>query len=302
MSNNLRSLSLGERLRFYREDAGLTQKELAEKVGLIGAYISAYELESKNPLLVIPLIKITEIAEVLNVSFSDLVTEQEMKSVNFGRKLRFYRSLQGLTKEELAGKMQMSVEQINQYETTEKLSNQMTQKFADVLNIPLYFLSSNIDTNTDVESMSFGEKIKFYRLEMGMNQKTLCEKTGINPTTISKYETDIVMEINFVNVIRIATVLNIPCKSLMKFEENIDDINSLPFGMKLKYYRETKNMSQDDLAEKLNTYRSVVSAYESGVRIPNIVKISCIAEALEIPIKFLTDTRDVPINLFNFMT
>lgn len=41
-------------------------------------------------------------------------------------------------------------------------------------------------------------------------------------------------------------------------------------GNKIRYYRELRNMTQDELAEQLKTTRQSISRYENGERKANV--------------------------------
>ena len=42
-------MSVGKKLRILREQAGLTQKQVAEQIGVTNSVISYYELQSRSP-------------------------------------------------------------------------------------------------------------------------------------------------------------------------------------------------------------------------------------------------------------
>ena len=58
----------------------------------------------------------------------------------------------------------------------------------------------------------------------------------------------------------------------------------MDFNEKLQYLRKQKNMTQEQLAEKLFVSRTAVSKWESGKGYPNIESLKCIAEVFEITI------------------
>lgn len=60
-------------IRFYREQKGMTRKELADAIGVSEAEIIAYERGMESPLLD----KFIRISEVLGVSLGDLVKKGE---------------------------------------------------------------------------------------------------------------------------------------------------------------------------------------------------------------------------------
>lgn len=74
-------MSTGEKIKQARKNAGLTQKELGEKLGVSQAAIGQFESENSNPKLQ----TIRKIAEALSVTLSEIVddwttfTDEELK-------------------------------------------------------------------------------------------------------------------------------------------------------------------------------------------------------------------------------
>jgi transcriptional regulator with XRE-family HTH domain len=62
---------LGEKVRGYRHDRGLTQEALAESLDLSVAYVSLIERGGRNP----PYTTVVAIARALGVSASDICTD-----------------------------------------------------------------------------------------------------------------------------------------------------------------------------------------------------------------------------------
>lgn len=80
---------VNKNLKFLRVQQGLTQKQLAEKLGLKQAAIGAYEEERATP----PLTSLLDIIKIFNVNLDDLVkydlsrsTEKERKSLGSNRR------------------------------------------------------------------------------------------------------------------------------------------------------------------------------------------------------------------------
>ena len=80
--------TVNKNLKFLRTQKGLTQKQLAEKLGLKQAAIGAYEEERATP----PLASLLDIVKIFNVNLDALVnqdlsksTEQSRKNTPFGK-------------------------------------------------------------------------------------------------------------------------------------------------------------------------------------------------------------------------
>lgn len=63
----------------------------------------------------------------------------------------------------------------------------------------------------------------------------------------------------------------------------------MSFGKKLKEYRIYKNLSQEELANKLNTTKQVISRYEREERSPKLSVALDIANKLNLPVEQLID-------------
>lgn len=80
---------VNKNLKFLRVQQGLTQKQLAEKLGLKQAAIGAYEEERATP----PLSSLLDLMKIFNVNLDDLVkydlskvSEKDKKGISSGRK------------------------------------------------------------------------------------------------------------------------------------------------------------------------------------------------------------------------
>jgi transcriptional regulator with XRE-family HTH domain len=62
-------LNLGQRIRLFRKQKGLSQEELAEVTGLHRTYIGGVERGERN----ISIVNLTAIAKALDISLSELV-------------------------------------------------------------------------------------------------------------------------------------------------------------------------------------------------------------------------------------
>ena len=76
-------MKIGERIREFRKQAGLTQKELGERMGVSNVNIGQYERGLRNPRL--PQLK--KIADALNIPFDLLVSDKVDELVDASRKM-----------------------------------------------------------------------------------------------------------------------------------------------------------------------------------------------------------------------
>lgn len=58
-------------------------------------------------------------------------------------------------------------------------------------------------------------------------------------------------------------------------------------GTKIKAYRKEKNLSQEELAWRVNMDRSYLSELENGLKNPTVIMLTNIAQAMELDLKDL---------------
>lgn len=76
-------MKIGERIRTYRLRAGLTQKQLGEKLGVSNVNIGQYERGLRNPKL--PQLK--RIADALEIPFDLLMSDKVTELVDAGKEI-----------------------------------------------------------------------------------------------------------------------------------------------------------------------------------------------------------------------
>lgn len=70
------SMSIGEKIKKYRKEKGLTQRELADKLNIATNSLSRYETGERRP----PIDMIEKIAEILNVTPIQLMYDEEVEN------------------------------------------------------------------------------------------------------------------------------------------------------------------------------------------------------------------------------
>ena len=119
-------MTVGERIRILRKEAGLTQKQLGEKLGVSASMIGQYETNSRKPKLE----TLKKIASVLNVNISEIVDLGSISpSLNSMLPLiETFKNIQNKTKDE-SGSIPLSPDERNQirelYAFVEKIPGEM---------------------------------------------------------------------------------------------------------------------------------------------------------------------------------
>ena len=70
------NMSIGEKIKKYRKEKGLTQRELADKLNIATNSLSRYEIGERRP----PIDMIEKIAEILNVTPIQLMYDEEIEN------------------------------------------------------------------------------------------------------------------------------------------------------------------------------------------------------------------------------
>lgn len=66
----------------------------------------------------------------------------------------------------------------------------------------------------------------------------------------------------------------------------------MQIGERIKYYRLSRNMTQEKLAGKLHIKRQTLSSYETGHSLPNIYFLCSLADVLDISLDELVGRQE----------
>ncbi|NLB53910.1 MAG: helix-turn-helix transcriptional regulator [Syntrophomonadaceae bacterium] len=133
--------SVGSRLRFYREERGLSINELGRQAGLSAAHLSEIERSLATPSLK-TLEKISQVLDVPTGSFLPADLDETL-----GQKVRRLREAMGITQKELGEMLGVSYSMVTQIETDRTQPSLRTlNNLADIFGISsVYFLMDNED-------------------------------------------------------------------------------------------------------------------------------------------------------------
>lgn len=110
-------MTIGERLRTLRKAAGLTQKELGQKLGVSASMIGQYETNLRNPKFE----TLQKIAAVLNVNITEIVDLSEI-SPSLNAIIPLANDISGILKKPSTdGKIRLSESERSQIQELAKL-------------------------------------------------------------------------------------------------------------------------------------------------------------------------------------
>ena len=112
-------------------------------------------------------------------------------------------------------------------------------------------------------------KIKDLRDKHDLNQITMAKIMGVSKSTYGRWETDeaIIPMHHFNNLCNYFNVSMDYMTGLSKkknYEITNKKINKELVGKRLKEFRKSKNLTQEELAKEINTSHSTISGYENG--------------------------------------
>ncbi|MCL6447867.1 MAG: helix-turn-helix domain-containing protein [Armatimonadetes bacterium] len=208
-------MSLGQKIRDFRKERGVTLSKLAEQLNISPSYLSAVERGIRKPS--IPMLR--KISEALNVSIAYLVGSADDEAT--AEKLRFLRESRGLSIEDLAEISELPVSSLEKFERGQATPDlEDLKKLSEALNVTLrYFLEHSNRIN------SLGYRLKKLRLKQGLTIAALAERCGVSPGLISQIEngqTTPLLE----TLEQIAKSLNVSVTYFLMPQDDIEDLLS----------------------------------------------------------------------------
>lgn len=208
-------MNLGQIIRDFRKERGLTLNELADKIEISTSYLSALERNLRKPSIQV----LRKISEKLNLPVNFLVGSQD--DVFTGKKLVYMRESRGLSVEDLSEISDIPVGQLVKFEEgLETPDLDAVKKISEGLNVTIkFFLDLSENSN------SIGKRIKKIRLDRGFTVTELAEKVNVTPGLISQIEngqTTPALE----TLQNIANNLYIPSSYLLMENKDVEDLLS----------------------------------------------------------------------------
>ncbi len=112
-------------------------------------------------------------------------------------------------------------------------------------------------------------KIKDIREENDLKLRDIDKILNLEPDTYRKFENETaIMPIKHLNTV--CNYLNVSLDyvfgftKIKKYKNNIDEIDIIKSGKRLKEFRKEHKLTQDKLAKQLNIAKSLLSYYENG--------------------------------------
>lgn len=139
-------MNMGERIKKFRKDRGMTQKELAKELEIIPNSLSRFELGTYVPSLRI----IQMLASIFEVELWQIYYDEKPATSSIGERIKYFREDQKLTLQELADKSKIPMAYIEKFENGEA-----TPSNSDISKL-IFALNSTYDVflmNTDFDSI-----------------------------------------------------------------------------------------------------------------------------------------------------
>lgn len=169
---------LGNRIRAFRLERGLTLEQFAESSGLSASYLSTIERGLKKPSISV----LKGIADALHVSAALLVQDED--DTFTGEKLRFLREGRGLSIEELAEISELSATLLIKLERGETRPDfDQTERLAEALNFTVSYFLDKSNYQTEI-----GIRLRQLRDGQGLTIASLADKAGVSEGLISQIE------------------------------------------------------------------------------------------------------------------
>lgn len=134
-------------------------------------------------------------------------------------------------------------------------------------------------------------QLRAIRKLRGFNQRQLAEELGVTQATLSGWETG-KYEPDITSLKKISVILSVSLDSLI-LDENIDS-KIYPALTNLKAIRESKGLTQKEVADDLEIGTSTLSQYETGKREPDNSTLVKIADYFNCSVDYLLGRVDSP--------
>lgn len=144
--------------------------------------------------------------------------------------------------------------------------------------------------------MNYGEKIKNLREDNDIKQIEMAEMLGLKKNMYCMYENEYQV-IPAKYLLQIANILNVSIDYIFGFTDeknyiNIKEFNIFISGQRIKELRKNYKLSQNKVADILNTSQSMVNYYEKGKNIISTLFLFSLCKRFSISADYLLGRID----------
>ena len=147
--------------------------------------------------------------------------------------------------------------------------------------------------------MIYGNRLKDIRTYEGVKQTELAKVIGISNASYSEFEREKTI-IPITHLINVCKYFNVSLDYIFNFTDKQkynkinNDINTKDAGLRLKEFRKEMKITQDKLANILNTNRSVIANYERGRNLVATPFLYTICKTYKVSADYLLGLSDSP--------
>jgi transcriptional regulator with XRE-family HTH domain len=204
-----------------------------------------------------------------------------------GKKLKSYRNANKLSQRKLGEISGVSFVYIQKLERNENKNPSMNilEKLSTALSINVFdFMDDTPPDGISIRNNTLGDKIKQAREDIGISQRELGRRIGKTGQYISYIESNEDSNPSLDVLKIIAIVLDLSVSELV---EDAPIVNSC-IGDRLRELRIRKELTQKQLAEKIDLTAPTITKYENGLLEPNITTLNKLANYYDVTVDYLT--------------
>lgn len=149
--------------------------------------------------------------------------------------------------------------------------------------------------------MEMGEKIYNLRVQKGLTLEELGDMVGVGKSTVRKWENGIIANMKRDKILKVSEALDTTPAYLMgwKDKEPSEEHSPIEIGNRIKYARDLRGATLDNIAKKVGVTKSTIQRYESGKIITiKLPVVEAIAIALNVNPSWVigkSDDMEIPL-------
>ena len=150
--------------------------------------------------------------------------------------------------------------------------------------------------------MIYKERMKELRTMELITQKDMASFINIGRSAYSQYEAEYIVIplehlINFCNYFNVSLDYIFGFTNILQYDLEIKDVNSIEAGKRLKEWRKNNKLTQELIANIVNTNRSVIANYERGRNLISLPFLHAICSKYKISADYLLGRIDEALEI-----